>query len=299
MKNRCCPVCGASSEKSKVFLKRIFNESSLSGYSFSSRKSPEFMTYGLIKCDICHLVYVNNPPSEHELSKSYHDAMYDSAEEALDAAMSYISAIMPALSLLTRKESVLEIGTGSGVFLDLLSKFGFKEFHGVEPSPAAVAAAPPEIQSLIHIGMFNESLYNAASFDLICCFMTMEHVSDPGELSKSAFRLLRPGGAFVVIVHDYEAFINKILGRYSPIIDIEHMQIFSCDSLRYMFEVSGFKDYAVNSFSNQYSMKYWLRLMPVPGFFKSFLYYVLKITGLSGVKIKLNVGNLIAFGFKP
>jgi hypothetical protein len=54
----------------------------------------------------------------------------------------------------------------------------------------------------------------------------MEHVLDPKVIALPAFRLLRPGGAFVTVTHDHRGRLNRLLGRRSPIIDIEHLQLF-------------------------------------------------------------------------
>ena len=55
--------------------------------------------------------------------------------------------------------------------------------------------------------------------------MTLEHVLDPFEVSKSAFNLLRKGGVFITVTHNYESKVNRILHTKSPIIDIEHMPL--------------------------------------------------------------------------
>src|SRR5690606_4043504 len=135
----------------------------------------------------------------------------------------------------------LEIGTGTGVFLDHLRSLGFAEVVGIEPSKAAIAAAPRTRQLLIKEGIFRPEDFSPNSIDLICCFMTMEHVRDPGELARAAFSLLRPGGAFLTVTHNYRSPVNRVLGKKSPIIDIEHMQLFSPESIQYLFVTSGFQ----------------------------------------------------------
>src|SRR5205814_761333 len=84
-----------------------------------------------------------------------------------------------------------------------LSNASFAEVVGVEPSLAAIAAAPAERRAWIRGGVFDQSDFVAESFDLICCFMTLEHVLDPMALATAAWRLLRPNGALITVTHDY------------------------------------------------------------------------------------------------
>ncbi|WAJ47341.1 class I SAM-dependent methyltransferase [Mycobacterium sp. Aquia_216] len=296
---RSCPVCGAGSLDATSFLEANIDVSRLDEFSYSSRKTPEYMNLELVQCRRCDLVYADSPPSQDDLARAYHVADYDSAEEADDAASAYIRAMQPVLQALTRRESVLEIGTGTGVLLEHLAHQGFTKLVGVEPSASAIAAAPTYRQNWIREGVFEEQNFAPESFDLICCFMTMEHVIDPKVISLAAFRLLRPGGAFVTVTHDYRGWLNRMLGRRSPIIDIEHMQLFSGTSIQRLFEVSGYQNVRVERFVNRYAFRYWWRLAPAPGPVKRAVAKVAEATRVGGVRIRLNVGNSMASGVKP
>ena len=155
-KSRPCPVCHTGSEKAILLFEKNIDPAKLSGLSFASRKEPEYMCHRLVQCPNCDLVYADQPPGEDELAHAYHTADYDSSEEANDAAAAYIRAIEPALGMLTRRQRALEIGTGTGIFLENLSAAGFKELIGVEPSSAAIAAAPEYRRGWIREGVFDE-----------------------------------------------------------------------------------------------------------------------------------------------
>jgi len=295
---RFCPICQTSFEKAKLFLERNIDPVKFSNFSFASRKIPEFMCHRLLQCPICDLVYANQLPGEDELTHAYQAAHYDSSKEANDAAETYIRAIKPILKKLPKRQSVLEIGTGTGIFLEYLSHEGFTKLVGVEPSSAAIAAAPIHRQAWIREGIFKEEDFSSDSFDLICCFMTMEHVREPNIIARVALRLLRPGGAFVTVTHDYRGFINRFLGKRSPIIDIEHLQLFSRNSLRYLFQSVGYIGFDVHAIVNTYSLQYWTRLTPLPLRLKQISAELMTKIGLDHYKIGVNVGNLIAEGFK-
>lgn len=296
--SRSCPVCKRSSESAKLFIKKNIDFAKLSGFSFSSRKVPEYMNHRLVRCTNCDLVYADQPPEAGELANAYHVADYDSSEEANDAASSYIRAIQPTLLKLSGHQSALEIGTGTGIFLENLFCEGFTELVGVEPSTAAIAAAPEHRRLWIRQGVFEERDFSPDSFDLICCFMTMEHVHDPDVVARAAFRLLRPGGAFVTVTHDYRSMVNRLLGKRSPIIDIEHMQLFSKQSVQQLFVGAGYSEVTTKAFSNAYSLQYWLRIAPLPQVIKAAISRTMSSLRVGDIKLGVNVGNLITNGFK-
>ena len=296
---RTCPVCGAGHESAELFLAQNIDESRIDAASFASRKIPEYMNHGMVRCTSCDLVYVDQPPSQDELATSYHQAAYDSAEEAEHAADAYINAIAPVLEKLKgRCNAALEIGTGTGAFLERLQDAGFTELVGIEPSVAAINAAPANRKDWIKEGIFEADMYPPASFDLITCFMTLEHVQDPGALVAAAHKMLRPGGVFVAVTHDYRGWVNRLLGKRSPIIDIEHMQLFSAQSSEQLLALRGYGDVGTRQFQNAYRLSYWLRLVPIPAAMKAATIAVVKRTPFDRFRIAFNVGNTVSWGVR-
>jgi SAM-dependent methyltransferase len=291
-------VCGAGPLEATSFLTANIDPTRIDEFSYASRKTPEYMNLGLVRCLRCDLVYADEPPSQDDLACAYHVADYDSAEEADDAAATYLRAMQPLLNVLPTHKSVLEIGTGTAALLEQLAQQGFTELVGVEPSAAAIAAAPQHRRAWIKEGVFEEQDFAPESFDLICCFMTMEHVLDPKVVALAAFRLLRPGGAFVTVTHDYRGRLNRMLGRRSPIIDIEHMQLFSRPSIRTLFETTGYRDIHVQRLVNRYAFSYWWRLTPTPDPMKRAVARAAEVVHFDRVKLGLNVGNSITTGLK-
>lgn len=294
---RFCPICREETQKT-LFLKKRIIEQEITSFTFASRKEPEFMRHQLVQCNECDLVYANKPPSQSLLHESYHEADYDSQDEANDAADAYIKAMRQAFSRLNSKDRALDIGTGDGIFLEYLAKEGFKNPEGIEPSHHAIESAPLDRQLIIKNGIFNEKDYEQESFDLITCFMTMEHVLDPFYVASSAIKLLKPGGAFITVTHNYRSLVNRILGSKSPIIDIEHMQLFSNESILELMKVTGFVNVSNKSFKNKYQVLYWIKLLPLPSAIKHLMRRILVLCKLNKLKLSINVGNQITCAFK-
>lgn len=299
MPERSCPICHTPASSARMFMKQNIDPAKLSSFSFASRKLPEFMCHQLLQCTCCDLVYANDPPDQSLLAQAYHVSDFDSHQEADDAAQAYARAIGPILRQLKRMDTALEIGTGTGIFLDHLKQAGFKRVAGVEPSSAAIAAAPEHRRAWIQEGIFREEDHALGSYDLICCFMTLEHVLDPSTIVSAASRLLRPGGAIALVTHDYRSRINRLLGKRSPIIDIEHMQLFSPKSIRTLLRLNKFEDIQVESFHNRYALRYWARLLPVSAAHKQRLIASLERVGLADHHLSFNVGNMLSYGYRP
>ena len=295
---RACPLCGAGADQAEPFLSDTRDESRVNQSSFASRKVPEYMSHAMVRCRACDLAYVDRPPSVASLAASYHEADYDSAEEAEDAADAYARPLRTVLDLLKGRDRALEIGTGTGAFLERLKSDGFTQLIGIEPSSAAIAAAPAHRLPWIREGIFEEANFPPESFDLICCFMTLEHVQDPGALVAAAYRLLKPGGVFVGVTHDRRAWLNRLLGQRSPIVDIEHMQLFSAASARELLRHHGYSAVDGTSFRNSYRPSYWLRLVPMPDGLKRTLTRWLRKSWLDRQRLSINVGNYMSWGFK-
>lgn len=294
---RFCPVCGSA--RCVPFAEASFDKERLGSLSFASRKPPELMCLELVRCLDCDLVYAPEPLGERELASLYAAAGYDSAEESNQAAQTYGLALEPHLRRLKGRNGACEVGAGNGAFLPWLVKQGFAEVIGIEPSSCAIQAAAASDRVLLHEGMFEAKILAGKRLSLICTFMTLEHLRDPGAFVMQVFDLLEPGGMLAVVVHDWQAWPNRLLGLRSPIIDIEHMQLFCSKALRIMLEKAGFENISLESIKNRYALRYWLRLLPLPASFRRGARRFLAFGGLAERIIGLNVGNLLGIAFRP
>lgn len=287
---RQCSLCGKAS--SHLHLEEKFQQEKLNEFSFSSRKAPEPLNLRLYLCQSCDLIYANPGLSQSTTNQEYEKAAFDSSVEAGFAAKTY-AKYLPQKSAIN---SALDIGTGGGEFLLELQKSGVKNICGIEPSSAAINTAQGSVKPFIKQGFFSKDSYPENQFDLISCFQTLEHVFDPLQLSRDACSLLKQGGRFFVVTHNFRGTVNRILGAKSPICDIEHLQLFSPTSLRKMLENAGFRDVKVFSIINTYPLSYWIKLMPGLPAKKQILSLIKKVK--IDPPIPLPIGNLGAIATK-
>jgi SAM-dependent methyltransferase len=295
MVTRVCPVCG-NRDESEVFAPANFNMGQLDEYAFASRKIPEYMNFRLVVCPDCSLLYANPIFAMDKILSAYEEAAFDSQEEAAAAARTYARLLDGFLADLPDREGALDIGTGDGAFLVELLKRGFTKLHGVEPSKAPIRAAKAEVRPFIKRGIFNPKDFKKNSLSLVSCFQTFEHAHDPLRIAQGAFKLLKKNGIFFVISHNRKALPTKILGKRSPIFDIEHLQLFSPESVRILFEKAGFKKIRVKRFFNTYPLRYWLKLTPLPA--KKKILALLDKSILGRLPVKVYAGNMAVVGVK-
>lgn len=277
MNKRFCPIC--NQESSHLHAEENFAPQSLNEFSFASRKEPELFHHRLFLCENCDVIYANPALSQQKIESEYEAASFDSSVEAGYAAKTY-AAYLPKKS---QVKSALDIGTGGGEFLFELHRAKVPDLQGIEPSVEAIKTAHPVVKDFIKQGFFDKKIYGEKRFDLISCFQTFEHVTDPLQISKDVHSLLQDGGRFFVISHNFRGMVNRILGKKSPIYDIEHLQLFSQKSLRRVLENAGFSDIKIFPIINTYPLFYWIKLLP----------------GISGKKHLVNWSKKLKIGYFP
>jgi SAM-dependent methyltransferase len=232
------------------------------------------------------------------LATAYQAAEFDSGDEAGYASRTYARELRRILPRLPDLDEALDIGTGDGAFLEELLALQFSSVHGVEPSEAPIESAKAHIKPLIHSGLFQPQMFSPASFSLVTCFQTMEHVWSPLDLVRGAFGLLKPGGAVAIVIHNRHALSAKVLGMKSPIFDLEHLQLFCPSTGKRLLQEAGFRDVTVSAFWNRYPIRYWVKLLPLSDKFKRPLVRLLSESAAGMFPVAIPAGNLICVGFK-
>ncbi len=292
-----CPIC-KSSAFSKKFADENVHLDQLDRFAFASRKIPEYMHWQLWECQQCDLIYADPIPDRTTLVHEYEQADFSSSVQAKLASDTYASFLPSIQSLLPDLHGVLDIGTGDGIFLEHLIRLGFDQIEGIEPSLAPIQAAKPEIQPLIRHGIFEKGAFSENQFSLVTCFQTIEHVDDPLGMCQEAYRILKPGGAIFLIGHNRRSLSARVLGKRSPIFDLEHLQLFSKQSISQLLNKSGFQVGWVKPIWNRYPVTYWIQLFPLPRWIKSKLMRIIGFFGGNRLILPLPAGNIAVVGYK-
>jgi len=277
---------------------RTFREDQLTPAVFSARRTADHLHYRTVRCTGCGLVFAAESLPPETLASLYgnSEVTFDDFGAVLRRDYWRPLAAHPEIE----RGSALEIGCSYGFFLEELKAQGFRDVTGCEPSRAAKEKADPRIRGGIHsILLDDHHPFARESFNLVCSFHTLDHAPDPLGFLKICWDLVAPGGWVYMVVHDVEALQAKILGERSPIIDIEHVYLFSKSTLRRLFEKVGFQSIEVNGLKNSYPLRYWLKMTPLPSGLRSLLMSAARGLGLQDWSPAWQAGNLYILARKP
>lgn len=280
-----CPLCQTTAYDKNLYP-ATFNLNNLNSRIFSARRKPDRIYYQTVRCQHCGIVRAQQALSIEVLSKLYCQSQSTDAAIASQAAYTYGAYCSKYQVFKSSNQRILEIGCGSGYFLDWLLNKGYNNIQGIEPSQEAINLAGAA-KTFIKEGMFEEEAKYSEGVDTICAFHVFDHLLDPLRFLEKVRHLLNTQGSLMMVMHDIDAPIAKILGSKCPMIDIEHPFLYTKPALKKLLNKAGFN--VVHQFDvvNKYPLSYWAQLAPLPKWTKDFL----DQSSLGNVPLAMALGN--------
>lgn len=166
---------------------------------------------------------------------------------------------------------VLDMGCFTGEFLKLLQEKG-ADVYGIELQEEAVKIATKKLPGRVFkVDVSHEALPDM-KYDVITLLGVIEHVTDPIKLLKKSTDLLKKEGILMIQTPNSNSYFAKIMGKlWPPYSPVEHIHLFSKESLRFTLVKLGF--------TNITSRTHWKRL-PV-----AYVYHMLQNFGPEFYKI--------------
>ena len=298
MKSIQCALCGED-QKIVTLYNSTLKTQKIDYRTFSARRIPDRMHYRLVKCISCGLIFSNPIIEEKRINSFYFQSDFNYNQEAEYLKKTYFNYLKKyVLSSDPKNIKVLEIGCGNGFILEELIDNGIKNVYGIEPGHTSVRKARSDIKNRIKISTWKKDLFPKNSFDVICCFHTLDHVIDPNKFVQDVYKSLKKDGKFFFIVHNTNGLSARLLGEKSPIFDIEHIYLFNARNLKELFYKNGFHGLETFSINNTYPINYWLKLLPLLSLLKNNMLKLLNITKIGLYPFSLSAGNVGIVGTK-
>jgi SAM-dependent methyltransferase len=292
-----CPICETLSNSVSIYPSNV-DANSFSTEVFSARRLPDRRHYQWVRCNSCTLLR-SDPVLDVDLEKLYVDSTFDYSTEVDGLKKTYFKLVLKALGGKKLHNSVFEVGGGNGFFLEAAKDGGFAKVAGVEPSTEAINAARADIKPFMIASMMKAGVLPDNSFEVGAMFHTLDHLTDPVSTLKDCFTALKPGGVFVVAVHNERSWSARLMGERSPIIDVEHTHLYTRKSGEALFKKIGFVEVKSGAYNNHYSLAYILHLIPISRTFRKKVLDSSVGTLLSKIKVVVPLGNMWISGTKP
>jgi len=292
MKSIQCAICGEN-EKIEELYKESLNLRNITKKTFSARRTPDRMHYRFVKCLVCGLIFSNPILEQNKIIDLYKKSTFDYGTESEFLKKTYGYYLLPLLKNAKREKiKLLDIGCGNGFFLEEAKDMGVKQVYGIEPGRESVKQAPKWLQKTIKIGMLDKKSFKQNTYDIVCCFHTLDHIVDPNAFLQIIYSILKKGGKALFIVHDTSGLSVKLFGEKSPIFDIEHIYLFNKSNLAKLFKKNNFTVIKNFDVKNNYPLQYWIRMTPLPKILKNPLIAGLKKIKREQFPLSLRAGNI-------
>jgi SAM-dependent methyltransferase len=184
-----CPICAGQQLRTRPF-----------GYAFNDR------WLGAYECRECGIIFIHPQPTSDELAQLYSKEYFEGDFRCGHAGSYFDEKTQASLAdeqLLARIKALkpagafLEVGCAGGAFLHAARNAGY-DVTGVEFSDVAAQLARDKFGLNVITGDLATARFPDSTFDVVFMGDVLEHLSDPLATCAEVFRILKPGGVFVI-----------------------------------------------------------------------------------------------------
>ena len=204
-------------------------------------------TFGLYRNEKYDMLVTFPIPSLEDLPRYYESGDYISHSDKKSGLLSIIYQYVRSFTLKSKlkiieqfqpaKGNLLDIGAGTGHFLDLAQRNAWK-VTGIEPNKHAKSIA--ENKGIVFANDIQSLEKN--TFDVITMWHVLEHVPDLDEEIKQLKRVLKPNGTLIIAVPNFRSYDAKYYRKFWAAFDVpRHLWHFSKKSIKLLFQEKNMK----------------------------------------------------------
>lgn len=213
----------------------------------STDRSPEFGAFEIqiVRCQSCDLRYCSSQPRNLE-DVYFGDTYVSHAKENYLSNVDYRTErfsperihLIQSYFPFRAGQSILDIGCGTGWFLEYARTAGYQVF-GHEYADHLAQWTEANRKFRVYRGDLTKI---QEQFDIITLFDVLEHVPSPKELFANVKRLLRPEGIAVVFTPNFDSLGISLMQRQSNLImPCDHLTYFTLKSSGFLARKFGFE----------------------------------------------------------
>jgi 2-polyprenyl-3-methyl-5-hydroxy-6-metoxy-1,4-benzoquinol methylase len=231
-----CPVCNAATISNVLQVK----DHTVSGESFI-----------IAECSSCSFRFTQDVPDADSIFPYYKSEDYISHTNTATGLVNRLYHFVRSRTIVQKRKLIeritgkktgklLDIGSGTGVFLSEMKKNGW-EATGLEPDADARNVA----KKVYNVELVNTShLFQlpAGHYDAITMWHVLEHVHDLSKYVQQIRSVLHPKGKFFIAVPNYTSLDASVYKEHWAAYDVpRHLYHFSPRSMRLLMEEHGLK----------------------------------------------------------
>lgn len=264
--HRDCPICQKKAEISLEVCSKIRAEElsyeqlvpSWNGFF----KEKIFFSYA--RCKECDLLF---SPVFYRLDQL--EALYGQMPPNMDVVpMSALLNTQRGYFKELQKNSTLEngyieIGPDIGIFtVNCVAKGNFDKYWLCEPNKTVTNALTRIVDGhefVIIEDMFGFSVIPDRSAGAAVMIQVLDHLLDPVGTLKELGRKLKPEGKLLLVTHNEQSILRKIIGWKWPAFCLQHPQIYSPKSIAKLLEASGYQVESIGRSKNYFEVSFLLK----------------------------------------
>jgi 2-polyprenyl-3-methyl-5-hydroxy-6-metoxy-1,4-benzoquinol methylase len=207
-------------------------------------------SFEIWQCKGCTFTFTQDTPAPDAIAPYYKSDAYISHSDSKEGIVNQLyhkardymlGRKFQLVDRLSSGKNLLDIGTGTGYFLDFMQREGY-QVTGVEIDEEARNYGAEKFGVTVHPPSFLENAAQKGSYDAITLWHVLEHLYTPLEDLQSSYALLKEQGVLIIAVPNYTSADAKHYGADWAAYDVpRHLWHFSPATMEAMTAKAGFE----------------------------------------------------------